>query len=66
MNSVQITVPVFAISDPHISELSAACNHEHSLLCADCQNIKMVLEGIREKIEDELDLTYDQRERAMC
>ena len=43
-----------------------ACNHKHSLLCADCQNIKMVLEGIREKIEDEkLDLTYDQRERAM-
>ena len=35
---------VFALSDPHISELSAACNHEHSLLCADCQNIKMVLE----------------------
>ena len=29
-------------------------------------DIKMVLEGIREKIEDEkLDLTYDQRERAM-
>ena len=57
---------VFALSDPHVSELSAACNHEHSLLCADCQNIKMVLEGIREKIEDEkLDLTHDQRERAM-
>ena len=49
---------VFALSDPHISELSAACNHENSLLCADCQNIKMVLEDIREKIEDEkLDLT---------
>ena len=27
----------------------------------------MVLEGIREKIEDKKsDLTYDQRERAMC
>ena len=35
-------------------------------MCADCQNIKMVLEGIKQKIEDEkLDLTHDQRERAM-
>ena len=54
---------IFALSDPHISEFSAACNREHSLLCADCQKIKMVLEGIREKIENEkLDLTHDQRE----
>ena len=57
---------VFALSDPHISKFSAVCNHEHSFLCADSQNIKMVLEGIMETIEDEkLDLTYDQRERAM-
>ena len=35
-------------------------------MCVDCQNIKMVLKGIREKIEDEkLDRTHDQRERAM-
>ena len=56
---------VFALFDPHVSKFSAACNHEHSLLCADCQNIKLVLEGIREKTEDEkLDITHDQRERS--
>ena len=55
----------FALSDPGQDQFCGPCNHEHDLVCLQCQSIKEILNSIKEKVENnDISLTEEQRERA--
>ena len=62
----------FALSDPSDPDLQIQCNHPHTVICDNCEDIKAVVEEIKTKLQDhshssftkELrdDLLYDYNE----
>ena len=55
----------FTLSDPGQDQFCSPCNHEHDLVCLQCQSIRQILNSIKEKVENkDISLTEEQRERA--
>ena len=56
----------FALSDPGQDQFcNPPCNHEHDLVCLQCQSCREILNSIKEKVENkDISLTEEQRERA--
>ena len=55
----------FSLSDPGQDQFCSPCNHEHDLVCLQCQSLRQILNSIKEKVENkDISLTEEQRERA--
>ena len=54
---------VFALSDPTDKDFQASCDHQHTALCSDCEDIKITIAEIKKTIEaSESNLTKEKRD----